>query len=233
MADDLRYCRDNGMEGTFFENQDNTFTSATWEMNTWVAMKLQENPDLSIDTLIDTFCTGYYGTTAGNAIRQYVSLIQAEASNPGNAFHFYNSLLLDFTYVDYTFVAAANGYWETAEASASGVQLQRVKNARLGFDRYVLHAGQRLIDEYVTDNNNINSFSTEVIDLKAAAERCIDTLDNLSADRFQSIYFTTGVINAEKADMEEFVTDFTDIAASSQLPSEIANNEHFIFILKI
>jgi hypothetical protein len=230
LADDLRYCRDNGMKGAFIEHEKYKFSEVTWELDNWVAMKLMENPDLSLNALLDIFCEGYYGTTAGASIRQYISQIQTAAANPGNDFHLFNSIALDYSYINCAFVAEANQHWAAAEAAASGIQLQRVKNARMGFDRYVLHSGQRLLDEYAASHSgSVANFSTNVIDLYQAAQRCLTTLNNLPADRFPTTTFTTDKVNTEIAEMNELSANFANIAASSALPTYISNNTHFVF----
>ena len=236
LANDLRYCRDNNAKGFFLEHENYKFPEVAWELDTWLSLKLMENPDLSIDTLIDTFCTGYYGATAGAAIRQYISQIQAAAASNSD-FHTFSSIVLDYSYINCAFVAAAHQHWAAAEAGATGVQLQRVKNARLGFDRYVLHAGQRLLDEYAAAHGgSVANFSADVINLYQAAQRSITTLNSLPTDRFPisdalpSGGFTTAVKNAEIAEMNAFSTNFQTISANPALPSQIADSPvHFVY----
>ena len=229
LENDLRYCRDHKVENIFIEHENYKFPEVSWECDNWVTLKLMENPDLSISALRDTFCSGYYGTTAGTAIRQYMSQISsANASN--NDFHTWNSTIANYSYINCDFVAAAQQHWAAAEAGATGIQLQRVKNARLGFDRYVLHSGQRLIDEYAAAHGgSVANFSTDVINLYQAAQRSLVTLNNLPADRFPTSRFTAALKNSEIADMNMFSTNFQAVIASAALPSQIANSTHTVY----
>lgn len=225
LAQDLSYSGDYNVKGVFLEHENDKFPDVSWEFDTWASLKLMETPALSFDTLLSTFCNGYYGTTAGPAIINYMNQIKTAAADTAD-FHAFDSTVPDYSYINCAFVTEANGYWNTA-SGATGDQLTRVKNARLGFDRYVLHAGQRLIDEYAAAHSgSVSGFSTNVINLNSAATRSSATLNSLPTNRFPASAFTATVINAEKTAMTAFASYFPEpldssYAANPVLPTNI------------
>ncbi len=73
VAEDLKFFRDNGIDGLFMQGCIQTEAAANEDMAAWVQAKLLWNPDLDYKKLMEEFITYYYGPAA-EPMREFYNL---------------------------------------------------------------------------------------------------------------------------------------------------------------
>lgn len=138
VGEDYKLFRDYGVRG-IYDSHANMFSSDMWDMVEWIEAKLMEDPYEDIDALIQDFTDGYYGSEAGELIRQYLYLVKAEVENSDQS-AIWNTNICDLKLLSPETVLNANELFEQALIAVEGnpVHTMRVNMARNSLDRYIV-----------------------------------------------------------------------------------------------
>jgi hypothetical protein len=137
LASDLRYYRDLGVEGIFYQ-LDDPLGADMRALKQWVLLKLIDDPGRNVQDLVNEFTEGYF-TQAAPAIRRYLTLLEAQvAANPAPLR--FKPGQDDYRWLDAPFLFAAHTLFDKAEKRVAGdpIVLRRVRWARLSLDRATL-----------------------------------------------------------------------------------------------
>jgi hypothetical protein len=137
LAADLRYYRQQGIEGIFLQ-VDHPSLSDLRDLKVWVLAKLLEDPGQDLAALILEFTESFYGA-AGADIRTYLDELLAVARS-SRAVIEYPTEAEQYTYLDRAFLARAHSTFDRAEARVAGDAglRARVRRARISLDRATL-----------------------------------------------------------------------------------------------
>lgn len=149
-ARDLRWYRDQGVEGVFVE-ADYPISAHLRDLKVWVLLKLLEDPRRDLDALVREFTDGYYGP-AGPRIRDYLEYLeQAAGRRPARIVMEPDPW--DYEYLDAEFFRTAYRIFDEAAASVRDdpARSRRVRHARLSLDRAALFLWSDLSEEAKDD----------------------------------------------------------------------------------
>ena len=184
LIDSIKTMARKGVKGYFYEHEllfpSTPFSNHLWELKTWIAAKLMENPDANADDLIKTFSLGYY-EKGGPAIFKYLKLLEREWDKK-SAYHAFNASVAAMNHLTLPFFQEAFAYFDEAEAATSDPEIkQRIAHARLGLDRAFIFKAAGLRDEYVAKGGTESKIPLAV---DKAYDRCLAVLDALPHPRF-------------------------------------------------
>ncbi|MFA6931605.1 MAG: DUF4838 domain-containing protein [Lentisphaeria bacterium] len=139
LAADIRLMHRLGLEGSYFEHDSGGIKSGSnfSELQSWVMLRLFQNPDQELDELVQTFTDAYYGAAAP-IMRQLLSELEAEREDFVKQGGFWSWNSMDYHYLTETNFQRWTNYYEQAEALATGDAVFRVKLSRLGLDSAIL-----------------------------------------------------------------------------------------------
>ncbi|MBQ9502500.1 MAG: DUF4838 domain-containing protein, partial [Lentisphaeria bacterium] len=139
VASDIRLMAAKGIEGTYFEHDSGGIRCGTnfSELQTYVMLKLFQDPALDADELAEKFIRAFYGPAAEHVLRYHASLASAMRGfvKKGGRWN-YRSMDSDF--LDKPRLSAWDGMLDDAEKAAQGVYAFRVRLLRLGLDSTIV-----------------------------------------------------------------------------------------------
>jgi len=147
MADQFQMYRELGsIDGVFQENEfhggNDVLFPQFYELNLWLFAHLCQNPDQSLDGLIEDFLAGYYGPAAPD-LRRYVDLLETRRSR------------YPFRLFDYAFAREAQTCFDEAEAAVQDdPELRgRIRDLRLHLDLATVAWRNDIVRDYLSQGN--------------------------------------------------------------------------------
>ena len=163
-GENVRALADNGVKYIFWEHEDPDIADM-YALKVWLECKLSENPYADDKALTDTFLNGYYGA-AGTFIAEYRTLLHDSMRKMRNPVPVMAGLH-HFTHLTYLVTARSHELFDKAENAVKRdpVLLQRVREARMGLDRYTVLSVQKLTREFrkSTGKTSAVPFDSKVI----------------------------------------------------------------------
>ena len=139
VAADIRLMAENKIEGTYFEHDSGGLQYGTnfSELQTYVMLKLFQDPVLDADKLAEKFIRAFYGPAAEHVLKYHDSLASAMRGfvKKGGRWN-YRSMDSDF--LDRPNLTAWDKMLDDAEKAAQGVYAFRVRLLRLGLDSTIV-----------------------------------------------------------------------------------------------
>ena len=134
-ARDWQIMRQNGILGPYIEHDASgilQFTNFS-ELQSWLMLKLAQNPDADVKNLVRTFISAYYGSAAP-AVQKYFDLLEVELNKftaKGGSWHY---RAIDAEYLTKNNLLAWEKLLDEAEKNAQGEYAFRVRLLRTGLD---------------------------------------------------------------------------------------------------
>ncbi|MBR2723080.1 MAG: DUF4838 domain-containing protein [Lentisphaeria bacterium] len=134
-ARDWQIMRQNGILGPYIEHDASgilQFTNFS-ELQSWLMLKLAQNPDADVKNLVRTFISAYYGSAAP-AVQKYFDLLEVELNKftaKGGSWHY---RAIDAEYLTKNNLLAWEKLLDEAERNAQGEYAFRVRLLRIGLD---------------------------------------------------------------------------------------------------
>jgi hypothetical protein len=137
LAADLRYYRDLGVEGIFYQH-DYPLAADMRALKQWVLLKLIDDPDRHVAALVQEFTNGYF-QQAAPALRRYIAALEAQLAASPAPLRFKRGRE-DYAWLDAPFLFEAHRLFDKAEKKVvrDPLLLRRVRWARLSLDRATL-----------------------------------------------------------------------------------------------
>ncbi|MBQ7208600.1 MAG: DUF4838 domain-containing protein [Lentisphaeria bacterium] len=139
VAADIRLMAEKGIEGTYFEHDSGGIRYGTnfSELQTYVMLKLFQDPSLDPGKLAEKYIRAFYGPAAEHVLKYHDSLASAmrEFVEKGGRWN-YRSMDSDF--LDKDHLMAWDKMLDDAEKAAQGVYGFRVRLLRLGLDSTIV-----------------------------------------------------------------------------------------------
>lgn len=139
IARDIQLMRDQKILGTYFEHDSGGIQLCTnfSEMQAWIMLKLFQNPDLNVDSLIEKYLEVYYGPAAPVLKKYHGELVAAleKYTSAGGKWHY---RMIDAVYLTKENLMRWDGMLEEAEKAVSGEYAFRVRLLRMGLDNTIV-----------------------------------------------------------------------------------------------
>ncbi len=157
LAEDARKLVENGVKYIFWEHEDPDIGDM-YALKVWMEAKVSENPYADTEELLNTFMSKYYGA-AGEYVLNYRRTIYQSMQQKRNPIPVMGGLQ-DFTHMTFPVVKKSHELFDAAEktVAADPVLLQRVREARMGLDRYTVLAIQKLAKEFTENGGKLDKF---------------------------------------------------------------------------
>lgn len=132
--DNKRFYRDCNVANILIEHEHPDIADM-WDMKIWLEAKLQEDPDLDGDELMQEFINKYYGPAAGK-IMQYRKTLRKWAIQNKSKVAYFSPGREAFHYIDYHAISEMQKIFDEAEALVKDQQFYftRVRRARFALD---------------------------------------------------------------------------------------------------
>ncbi|MBE6406378.1 MAG: DUF4838 domain-containing protein [Lentisphaerae bacterium] len=139
IARDIQIMRDHQILGTYFEHDAGGITYCTnfSEMQAWIMLKLFQNPDQDLDSLITKYLNVYYGPAAP-ILKKYHSELVAELDKYTAAGGMWNYRSIDAVYLTKNNLLRWDKMLDEAEKTVSGEYAFRVRLLRMGLDNVIV-----------------------------------------------------------------------------------------------
>jgi hypothetical protein len=148
LRDDIKLFRNLGAEGMYFEHDSGVGVSANFsELQSWILLKLFDNPDLELAPLVREFTDYYYGPAAP-VMREYIAELETlrkETLESGKFWRF-DAAIGQYTYLTPANIMRWESMFDSMEEAAAGGEdaLFHVRLARMSLDAVSFHFERKL-----------------------------------------------------------------------------------------
>ncbi|MFA6102716.1 MAG: DUF4838 domain-containing protein [Victivallaceae bacterium] len=152
IAEDIKMIKKAGAEGTYFEHDSGVSLSANFsELQTWLMLKLFQNPDQDTAPLIKEFTDFYYGSAA-SLMRQYISGLESCRKEllAGQNFWRWSTQMSQYTYLTIENIMKWEKMFDEMEALTEKEHEQQfhVKLARMSLDIFAIANEKKITEKY-------------------------------------------------------------------------------------
>ncbi len=139
LAADIRLMHSLGIQGTYFEHDSGGIQSGSnfSELQSWVMLRLFQNPEQDLVELIETFTNAYYGAAAP-LMRKILDELESEREDFVKRGGVWNWNTLDYHYLDESHFLRWSNDYDQAETLVQNEEAFRVRLNRLGLDTAML-----------------------------------------------------------------------------------------------
>ncbi len=187
MDENVRLLTENGVKYLFWEHEDPDIGDM-YALKIWLEAKLSENPDADADQLTRTFIDKYYGE-AGEYILTFRRSLLRSIEKIRNPIPIMGGIE-NFDHMTYPVVRQGHELFDQAEAAvkSDAVRLQRVREARMGLDRYTLLGVQKLVKEFLAGGGTLEQYPFDTALISSRVQQTYArTLDHLRPDKKQQL----------------------------------------------
>jgi hypothetical protein len=181
---DYQFYLKNNVEGIMVEAEAfQVWERDMFDMKFWLTAKMMEDPNQDIDSLIQDFCTGYYGP-AGKYVLEYRRLLRdMNRILPPAWTRLENTWPQTYRYLNMEFLEKSFRLIDDAEKACgkNTILLKRIRLVRAPLDRAVLIRYPLLMREWTHAGKSMSEFP---FDRKKIAERLKNTEYEQAAIRF-------------------------------------------------
>ncbi len=162
----------NNVKGTFFEYE-SAVLGDNWDYKLWMWSKLNENPDLDVNSLLNEYANGYYGA-AGKYFVQYRTLLAEKAKEKRTYVHNW-TIPGALSYLDLDTCKKASALFDSGAEALEGdeTMLKRWNFARLALDRAILARALFLKREYILKHNTLQGYPFNAKEIAARIDKTI------------------------------------------------------------
>lgn len=139
LAADIRLMHSFGIQGTYFEHDSGGIQSGSnfSELQSWVMLRLFQNPEQDLAGLIETFTDAWYGAAAP-LMRKILDELELERETFVNQGGVWSWNTMDYHYLDDNHFQRWSSYYDQAEMLVQNEEAFRVRLNRLGLDTAIL-----------------------------------------------------------------------------------------------
>lgn len=152
LAEDIRLLKQAGVEGTYFEHDSGVGRSANFsELQTWLMLKLFQDPEQQLDAPVREFTDYYYGRAAG-MLREYIQELEQARSDllAAKVFWRWNTQPSQYTYITADKLMAWEKKFDAMEVLTQDQAEHNfhVRLARMSLDAFAIVKWKHLIGKY-------------------------------------------------------------------------------------